>query len=260
MSIRQSCALRLPLVLPLVLMLCTLKGTQVKAQTLKQAGLTIPVPTALSSTVEAQSKQEQWPGLRRASASAACFPQQALAPAPSADPLATPPPRATAAVPRPATSTSRAEPEPEAALSQDLVALMPDTNFGQTVQAHPTLFWYLPETTARYARFSLYEANSNLQPSELLYRSRFRLQGEAGIISLALPSEMGIPALQVDRPYVWQLQLYCDSNQNTRDPQLLDIIQNPGVAPSASPGRGTTPSNHPQIQGILWRRDRKSVV
>lgn len=256
MSIRQSRAFRLPLALPLVVMLCAFEGTQIKAQTLKQTGLTRSVPTALSSTVETQSSTEQWPGLRRASGSAACFPQPALAPAPNADPLAASPPRSTAAppaAPRPATATSPTESGPGAALSQALVALMPDTNFGQTIQAHPTLFWYLPETTARYARFSLYEANSNLQPSELLYRSRFRLQGEAGIISLALPSEMGIPALQVDRPYVWQLQLYCDSNHSTRNPQLLDIVQDPGVAPSAGPSRGTTPSNHPQIEGILWR-------
>jgi hypothetical protein len=52
----------------------------------------------------------------------------------------------------------------------------------------------------------------------LLYRATFRINGEGGIYSLALPSDASIPPLEVDEAYRWTLSLYCQSNEETLDP------------------------------------------
>lgn len=160
---------------------------------------------------------EQWPGSRRGGTvpDRACFPPA---------------------------SHSGADPE-DLALA-DLVALMPSSNLGQTLEPYPRLFWYLPPTTARYAEFSLYTANANLATDQLLYRTRFRLTGEGGIASLKLSSETGAAPLNPDQPYLWRLKVYCDSDDRTRDPGqlLIDDGRSAGV-----------PSPKRVIQGVVQR-------
>lgn len=238
---RQSRALRFPVILPLVLALGLLPTLRVAAHDRALAGLTEPSPAALSSTADGDLRAEQWPGARLGTpaATAACFPQETVAP----EPIGVSPPR----------------PSPDApTLPANLMALMPSNNLGQTVQAHPTLFWYLPQTTARYAQFNLYEADIALRPGDLLYRSRFRIQGNAGVVSLSLPPDLGIPALEIDRPYIWQIQIYCGSNQQTRDPQLLDTHLD-RTAPVSST-LVANPASDPQIEGILWRVEAGSEL
>ncbi|MEB3274496.1 MAG: DUF928 domain-containing protein [Prochlorothrix sp.] len=232
----QSRAPHVPLTLAWVLALGMSWQPQAQAQVGMQAKPSQPraVPSvALHSPAFASSSTEQWPGSRFGvpSSPSGCF---------------LPPPEAV---------DRSTQPDPTSqTLPQNLVALMPSTNFGQTSQAHPTLLWYLPRTTARYARFSLYTADAKLKPEELLYRSRFRLQGQNGILGFSMPPELGIPPLQTDRAYVWQLQVYCDSDQSTRDPHVLELTFNPhGSASSAQP-RPSTPA-YSEVQGILWRVD-----
>jgi hypothetical protein len=92
-----------------------------------------------------------------------------------------------------------------------LTALMPDKNLGLTTSDTPTLFWYVPENAASSAEFILMDDNDTE-----VYKARFRVTGEAGIISLSLPEEAGLPPLAVGKDYHWSFALIC-STQETSD-------------------------------------------
>jgi hypothetical protein len=92
-----------------------------------------------------------------------------------------------------------------------LTALMPDKNLGLTTSDTPTLFWYVPENAASAAEFILMDEND-----AEVYKARFRITGEAGIISLSLPEDAGLPPLTVGKDYHWSFALIC-SAQETSD-------------------------------------------
>ncbi|MCU0565031.1 MAG: DUF928 domain-containing protein [Oculatellaceae cyanobacterium Prado106] len=92
-----------------------------------------------------------------------------------------------------------------------LTALIPDKNLGLTTSTTPTLFWYVPENSANAAEFILMDDQDNE-----IYKARFQITGEAGIISLSLPEEAGLPPLQVGKDYHWSFSLMC-ATQDTPD-------------------------------------------
>jgi hypothetical protein len=98
-------------------------------------------------------------------------------------------------------------------LKRSFIALTPQTNLGITTQSYPRLAWYIPPSLVRYAELELMS-----EQDMLLYRATFRINGEGGIYSLALPSDASIPPLEVDEAYRWTLSLYCQSNEETLDP------------------------------------------
>jgi Domain of Unknown Function (DUF928) len=100
---------------------------------------------------------------------------------------------------------------PDATRPSTLTALMPDKNLGLTTSDTPTLFWYVPENAASAAEFILMDDNDTE-----VYKARFRVTGEAGIISLSLPEEAGLPPLAVGKDYHWSFALIC-STQETSD-------------------------------------------
>lgn len=98
-------------------------------------------------------------------------------------------------------------------LKRSFIALAPQTNLGITTQSYPRLAWYIPPSLVRYAELELMS-----EQDMLLYRATFRIDGEGGIYSLALPSDASIPPLEADKAYRWTLSLYCQSNEETLDP------------------------------------------
>lgn len=126
----------------------------------------------------------------------------------------------------------------------NLVALMPSTHMVQTLRPYPTFFWYVPPTTAHYAQFSLYTTDLALRPDRLLYRTSFRIDGQGGIASITVPSRIGVPPLERDRPYGWSLSLYCANANSPADPTGLSLgIRIPGEG--RSPGRSPAPLEAP---------------
>lgn len=79
---------------------------------------------------------------------------------------------------------------------QEIVALLPDTNFGYTLSARPTIYIYVPPTAARQVFFSIQGENF---PSQ--YQTILDISGEGGIISVTLPESA--PELEVGKNYVW---------------------------------------------------------
>lgn len=111
--------------------------------------------------------------------------------------------------------------------SQRLTALMPDTNFGKTIAEYPTFFWYIPDVQPEAAEFVLLDESDNE-----LYRTRFQVTGEPGVISLSLPENAGIPPLEVGKDYHWYFSLICDDVDRSGDPYTEGWIQR--VEPEAA--------------------------
>ncbi len=93
----------------------------------------------------------------------------------------------------------------------NLIALLPESNVGQTTQAFPTFRWYVPQSRAEAMRFQLYAADPNQADSEgvLIYESVQPAPTEGGIVSLSLPSTGEAQPLIMGRTYRWSVDLIC---------------------------------------------------
>jgi hypothetical protein len=95
-----------------------------------------------------------------------------------------------------------------------LTALMPNSsNVGKTVRDNPTLYWYVPETTATMGEFVLIDEDSN----EVYFES-FELPDTPGIVSLTLPPQTN---LKVGKNYLWYFTLVCNEFDRSRDRYLV---------------------------------------
>lgn len=89
-------------------------------------------------------------------------------------------------------------------LETPFTAISPSaTNWGETLDAHPTFWLYIPETTGTLEFILINETN----PSAAPYRTTFEVASQAGIQGFALPETA--PALAVDDLYRWQFHLTC---------------------------------------------------
>lgn len=85
-------------------------------------------------------------------------------------------------------------------------ALIPEDS-GTTVSAYPTMFWSVPATSPTFGEFVLLDQETEV------YSSRFQLSGQPGVIAISLPSNSGIPPLQVGKDYRWKFQVACGNEQ-----------------------------------------------
>jgi hypothetical protein len=93
-----------------------------------------------------------------------------------------------------------------------LIALMPDTNFGQTLDEYPTFYWYIPDVPAEGAEFVLLDEQDNE-----VYVADYQLSGQPGLIRLSLPDQAGLPPLEVGQNYRWYFSLICDRLDRSGD-------------------------------------------
>lgn len=87
---------------------------------------------------------------------------------------------------------------------QPVVALMPKSNLGTTIDSHPTLWFSLPAISPdRSLEFGLYD-----QAGELVHKTSFGATGEAGVIDLSIPQTSAPLAIAED--YRWYLSVVCN--------------------------------------------------
>lgn len=91
--------------------------------------------------------------------------------------------------------------------SVPLTALMPANSLPLTVADSPTLFWYIPQSTAQEAKFVLMDD----QKKEVIYQTRMPIPKQAGIVSLKLPTNK---PLKVGKMYYWSLAIVCDADDS----------------------------------------------
>lgn len=99
-----------------------------------------------------------------------------------------------------------------AAQKPTLTALIPETNWGLTLQAYPTFFWYVPPNTATVAEFVLLD-----QANAEVYTAMMPLTNQAGVVKLSLPTDGSVPPLEADKLYHWYFSLICDPLDRSAD-------------------------------------------
>jgi Domain of Unknown Function (DUF928) len=106
---------------------------------------------------------------------------------------------------------------------KQLVLLSPtDSNYGLTVAARPSMFVYLPATTARKALFSVKD-----ESGKSVHQSVVAIPASGGIVQVALPSKA--PSLELNKNYVWGLAVLCGDQLKPGSPFVSSWIRR--VAP-----------------------------
>lgn len=131
-----------------------------------------------------------------------------------------------------------------------LTALMPNSNKGSTLAEYPTFFWFVPETSATMAEFVLLDA-----ANQEVYQTLLPVSQKSGVISLSLPVDESVPALEVGKTYRWYFSLVCDPLDRSADSFTSGWIER--VAPSAALTQAlatATPEAQPRIYANagLW--------
>ncbi|MEQ9372772.1 MAG: DUF928 domain-containing protein [Coleofasciculus chthonoplastes F3-SA18-01] len=93
---------------------------------------------------------------------------------------------------------------------EQMVALLPPTEPVRTVSEHPTILVSLPENTAKEAEFYLKEAGKD----DIIYETTVTLPGDSGIVSVPLPDDGTLPALEVGKMYTWHFFVICQDMTN----------------------------------------------
>jgi Domain of Unknown Function (DUF928) len=123
--------------------------------------------------------------------------------------------------------------------ASSLRALVPTTNKGLTLAAHPTFFVHLPATSAKKAVLSIQEEGTGTEQHS---QTSFPITGTSGIVSLK-PSDNS-PPLEVGKMYRWAVVLVCGERPNPNDPAIVSLVRR--IAPSQPPNQGTA------LQRAAW--------
>ncbi|MEG4027339.1 MULTISPECIES: DUF928 domain-containing protein [unclassified Microcoleus] len=100
-----------------------------------------------------------------------------------------------------------------ASISQlSLTALVPKNNIGRTVSDYPTFFFYLPQTEAELAEFTL-----NDESGKQIYKQDLTIRNLSGVIGVSIPADKNVPPLEVGKSYTWNLTVICDSQDRSSD-------------------------------------------
>jgi hypothetical protein len=105
---------------------------------------------------------------------------------------------------------------PVTVCKQPLMALMPETNLGQTLSPYPSFFFYIPATAPQTVQFELVGENE-----ELVYKTTFKTTGKTGVVSISLPDKAGLPPLEVGKDYRWEFSISCNADI-PEDDQLVE--------------------------------------
>lgn len=99
-------------------------------------------------------------------------------------------------------------------VDMQLTALIPSSNLGTSIEAHPTLWFYIPYQSSQVAsaEFSLQDEQNND-----VYRATFTPPGTPGTVSLSLAQA---PPLDINKKYQWYVKIYC-SQQALSSPVFI---------------------------------------
>lgn len=98
---------------------------------------------------------------------------------------------------------------PNSVTADSLIALAPNQQRGLTSDTRPTVWVYVPKTTAQALEFSLFDEKRNG-----IYQLTLPLNS-IGLMKIPLPSMA--PALTQNQLYYWTVALVCNPNRRTED-------------------------------------------
>ncbi len=115
---------------------------------------------------------------------------------------------------------------------RSLTLLAPITHVGQTTLSHPTFAWFVPDEKPTPMEFTLYEFDTNDDPSKLVYKHE--LQSLARIVKLSLPIQL--PGLSLGKRYLWQVETLSNPNHPSRNLLAraeIEVVQMPQTLKTA---------------------------
>ena len=141
--------------------------------------------------------------------------------------------------------------------NRSLVALVPNSGIGETMADYPTIFWYMPQTTASQVEFVVRDAKVNdvYRVQYALPKSTNGMVTTPGIRSLTLPASANLPPLEIGQDYHWELALICNSFDRSADIVVEGWIRRVAPNPSvALPRQQTTPQERVALyaDARLW--------
>lgn len=96
---------------------------------------------------------------------------------------------------------------------EPIKALMPKDNFGWTLQEMPSIYVYLPKTSAKKVVLAFQDETEAYHETAFL-----PITADSRIISFSLPNNR--PPLAIGKNYKWKLSLVCGDIPDVEDPQL----------------------------------------
>lgn len=109
-------------------------------------------------------------------------------------------------------------PQDAAAVDPGVMPLMPATNYGQTIASHPTLYLYLPKTSASQVYLSVRDKEENE-----IYQGFLPAIATGGIVGLQLPAEAA--ALETGKTYKWSVAIVCGRLLRADSPRVSAWIK-----------------------------------
>ena len=102
-------------------------------------------------------------------------------------------------------------------INSSLTALTPSNNVVTTISANPTLFWYVPKTTAKFAEFVVLD-----DQGKKIYLATLALNDTPGVVKLTLPKAV---SLETGKEYRWEFALVCDEDDRGGDELVRGQIE-----------------------------------
>ncbi|NEP10422.1 MAG: DUF928 domain-containing protein [Symploca sp. SIO2C1] len=137
-----------------------------------------------------------------------------------------------------------------------LTLLTPAAQEGLTMAERPTFFFYVPETSAQKAEFTLIS-----QDEEYGYQTSFSLDSKGGVFKFQLPAEAA--PLEVGKSYQWSVAMICNQQQRTEDIVAQGLIQRTEATPTLVTQLGSaTPLQRAALYGKagIWYDTVKTMA
>jgi Domain of Unknown Function (DUF928) len=87
--------------------------------------------------------------------------------------------------------------------------ILPTSNYGQTIAAYPTIYWYLKNHKFSWARIDLYPSQNPAPEAVPQYSKTLKLSGDKPLNSFTFPSNGDLKVLEVGQEYLWRVTLIC---------------------------------------------------
>ncbi len=101
-----------------------------------------------------------------------------------------------------------------------ITPLMPPTNLGLTLTESPTIFVYVPQTSAEI-EFTLLTENEE----KIVYEKTFKVD-ESGIVGINIPATKdNSKSLEVGKRYVWSFSMICEPDDRSADSVVKGFVQ-----------------------------------
>ncbi len=101
-----------------------------------------------------------------------------------------------------------------------LTALIPGTNFGQTISERPTFWFYLPYRPNLKTPVNFKLTNTE---NKVVYQSKFLLTNTPGIVGITLPANA--PDIEVNKIYEWNLYFSCNPQNKLDIERVYGAVQ-----------------------------------